>query len=184
MTQEAFRQLGEIGDQDILIVVDHASNHVPPDIDLGIERELLLEHIAWDIGVGAIAEHMAAKGGMAALLQERDAPDAMIDLLRTWRPRLVATLNGQEVKLAKLEGAFVWHKHDEEDELFLCVEGRLRIEMRERSVELEPGELFVVPKGVEHRPVAEPTASVLLFEPAGVRNTGDVEHSEFTALMA
>ena len=68
LTQEAFRQLGEIGDQDILIVVDHASNHVPPDIDLGIDQELLIEHIAWDIGVAAIAERMAEKGGMAALL--------------------------------------------------------------------------------------------------------------------
>jgi len=90
----------------------------------------------------------------------------------TWTPKVIAELNGQEVRLAKLEGAFDWHHHEEEDELFLVVEGRLRIELREGGVELGPGELAVVPRGVEHRPVALPTASVLLFEPASTRNTG------------
>lgn len=98
-----------------------------------------------------------------------------------WRPKLVGTLNGQAVKLAKLEGAFVWHRHENEDELFLVVGGRLRIEFREGSVDLGPGEMLVVPRGVEHRPVAEPEARVLLFEPLGTRNTGDVEDPRFTA---
>lgn len=93
----------------------------------------------------------------------------------TWTPHVVAELNGQLVKLAKLEGAFVWHDHAEEDELFWVTAGRLRIEFRDReAVTLGPGELFVVPRGVEHRPVAEPTAQVVLFEPASTAHTGDV----------
>jgi mannose-6-phosphate isomerase-like protein (cupin superfamily) len=98
-----------------------------------------------------------------------------------WRPRVAAALNGQEVKLVKLEGPFVWHHHEAEDELFLVMEGRLRMEFRDRAVELGPGELIVVPKGVEHRPVAEPTAQVLLFEPADVLNTGNVVDAVYTA---
>ncbi len=90
-----------------------------------------------------------------------------------WHPRIVAALNGQHVKLARLQGAFVWHRHDDEDELFLVVEGGLRIELRDGAVELGPGELAVVPRGVEHRPVADAEAKVLLFEPAGTVNTGD-----------
>ena len=93
----------------------------------------------------------------------------------TWTPHVIAALNGQLVKLAKLEGEFVWHDHAEEDELFLVIEGQLRIELRDGDVTLRPGELYVVPAGVEHRPVAEPTASVLLFEPASTAHTGDVE---------
>ena len=92
----------------------------------------------------------------------------------TWTPHVVAALNGQLVKLAKLDGEFVWHDHAQEDELFLVVEGRLRIEFRDGDVTLGPGELYVVPAGVEHRPVALPTASVLLFEPATTAHTGAV----------
>jgi mannose-6-phosphate isomerase-like protein (cupin superfamily) len=91
-----------------------------------------------------------------------------------WSPRVLAELNGQQVRLAKLEGEFVWHQHEREDELFLVLEGRLRLLLRDREVLLEEGELFVVPRGVEHKPVAEPRASVLLFEPAGTLNTGNV----------
>ena len=98
-----------------------------------------------------------------------------------WRPKVVGVLNGQEVKLVKFEGEFVWHKHEAEDELFLVIRGRFRMEFRDRSVELGPGELLIVPHGVEHRPVAEKEVEVLLFEPAGVRNTGDVEHATLTA---
>ena len=94
----------------------------------------------------------------------------------TWTPHVVAELNGQQVRLAKLEGAFLWHDHEREDELFWVVSGRLRIELRDRDpVELGPGELFVVPRGVEHRPVALPTAQVVLFEPASTAHTGAVE---------
>ena len=100
--------------------------------------------------------------------------DAFASFSETWQPRVAAELNGQHVKLAKLEGAFDWHQHPEADELFWVVEGRLTLRLRDRDIELGPGELFVVPAGVEHQPVvAEGVASVVLFEPAGTRNTGD-----------
>ena len=98
----------------------------------------------------------------------------------TWSPRVVGALNGQLVKLAKLEGAFVWHAHADEDELFLVLEGSLTMQWREangdeHSTELQAGEMFIVPRGVEHNPVAgENGASVLLFEPAATKHTGDV----------
>lgn len=98
-----------------------------------------------------------------------------------WRPKVVGALNGQEVKLVKLFGPFVWHHHDAEDELFLVLEGRLRIEFRDRSITLDPGEFLIVPRGVEHRPVAEAEVSVLLFEPAATRNTGNVLDDHYTA---
>ena len=92
-----------------------------------------------------------------------------------WSPRIVGELNGQHVKLVKFQGEFVWHKHDHEDELFLVVNGRFRMEFRDRHVWLEEGEFLIVPRGVEHRPVAEDEVHVLLFEPAGTLNTGDME---------
>ena len=91
-----------------------------------------------------------------------------------WSPRIVAELNGQHVKLAKVKGAFVWHHHEDEDELFYVLTGRLTIEFRDGSVELGPGECVVVPRGVEHRPVAEEETHILMFEPAGTLNTGNV----------
>jgi len=91
-----------------------------------------------------------------------------------WHPRIVAELNGQQVKVVKLAGPFVWHQHEREDELFLVLRGTLRMEFRDRSVELREGELIVVRRGVEHRPVAEREVEVLLFEPAGTLNTGNV----------
>jgi mannose-6-phosphate isomerase-like protein (cupin superfamily) len=98
-----------------------------------------------------------------------------------WRPKVVGELNGQMVKLVKCRGEFVWHHHDAEDELFLVIRGRLRIEFRDRAIELEPGEFLVVPRGLEHRTVAAQEVEVLLFEPAGVRNTGNVAHETLTA---
>lgn len=98
-----------------------------------------------------------------------------------WRPHIVGELNGQEVKLVRCRGEFVWHHHTTEDELFLVVRGRLRMEFRDQTVELGPGELVIVPRGVEHRPVATEEVELLLFEPAGVRNTGNVEHATLTA---
>ncbi len=92
-----------------------------------------------------------------------------------WQPKIVAELNGQYVKVAKLQGAYVWHAHAEEDEAFLVVVGHLRIELRDGAVELGPGELCVIPRGVEHRPVAEEECHCVLFEPASTRNTGAVE---------
>jgi mannose-6-phosphate isomerase-like protein (cupin superfamily) len=93
-----------------------------------------------------------------------------------WSPRIVGELNGQYVKLAKFKGDFVWHRHDAEDEMFLVVKGRLAIELRDRTVELTEGEFFVVPRGVEHKPVAEEEVHALLFEPAATLNTGNVRN--------
>jgi mannose-6-phosphate isomerase-like protein (cupin superfamily) len=91
-----------------------------------------------------------------------------------WSPKIVAELNDAYVKVVKLEGEFVWHHHDDEDELFWVVSGRLRMELRDGEVVLEPGELLVVPKGVEHRPVAEGETHVVLIEPKTTLNTGNV----------
>jgi mannose-6-phosphate isomerase-like protein (cupin superfamily) len=90
-----------------------------------------------------------------------------------WHPRIVGELNGQHVKLVKFQGEFVWHHHEHEDELFLVVAGRFRMDFRDREVWLEAGEFLIVPHGVEHRPVADDEVSVLLFEPATTVNTGN-----------
>lgn len=103
-----------------------------------------------------------------------DLADAFASFDETWSPKVVAALNGQEVKVAKVEGAFDWHAHEAEDELFHVVKGRLVIEFRDGDVALHEGQMLVVPRGVEHRPVAEDEAWILLFEPAGTLNTGNV----------
>ena len=91
-----------------------------------------------------------------------------------WSPKIVAELNGQQVKLAKLQGEFIWHSHEAEDEMFLVVRGKLKLLFRDGEVELNEGEMLVVPKGVEHKPVAEEEVMVMLFEPASTVNTGEV----------
>jgi mannose-6-phosphate isomerase-like protein (cupin superfamily) len=96
-----------------------------------------------------------------------------------WNPRVVGELNGQHVKLVKFQGEFVWHDHAAEDELFLVVRGSFRMDFRDRSVTLKEGEFIIVPRGVEHRPVAEQEVEVMLFEPAEIKHTGEVE-SELT----
>jgi mannose-6-phosphate isomerase-like protein (cupin superfamily) len=90
-----------------------------------------------------------------------------------YRPRTVGQFNGHDLMVAKLKGPFVWHRHEDTDDLFLVLKGRIRIELRDGNVELGPGELYVVPKGVEHRPVADEEAHILLIEPTGTPNTGD-----------
>lgn len=106
---------------------------------------------------------------------------ALAAVTEPWRPKVVGAVNGQEVKLARFRGEFVWHRHAEGDELFLGVEGTFRVEFRDRVVTLGPGEFVVVPRGVEHRTVADREAAALLVEPAGLRNTGDVVHPRLTA---
>ena len=98
-----------------------------------------------------------------------------------WRPKIVAELNGQELKLVKFQGIFPWHQHQDQDEMFLVWRGSMKIEFRDRLVELAEGELCVVPRLTEHRTSADEEAWVLLFEPAGTRNTGDVVDEQFTA---
>ncbi|MEL6133431.1 MAG: cupin domain-containing protein [Bacteroidota bacterium] len=96
-----------------------------------------------------------------------------------WSPKIIAECNGQDVKLAKLEGEFVWHDHKEEDELFFVIKGVLQIEFRDQMVTLQPGEMIVVPKGVEHKPIAKEEVWVMLFESQSIKHTGDVQ-SEIT----
>lgn len=96
-------------------------------------------------------------------------------------PKIIAELNGQHVKLVKAKGPFVWHHHDHEDELFLVVKGRLEMELRDKTIRLEEGEMLVVPKGVEHKPVANEEVWIVLFEPANTLNTGNVVNEKTVA---
>jgi mannose-6-phosphate isomerase-like protein (cupin superfamily) len=98
-----------------------------------------------------------------------------------WRPKVVGELNGQEIKLVKFQGKFPWHHHAAEDEMFLALRGKFRIEFRDKTVELNEGEFVIVPHGVEHRPVADEEVEVLLFEPAQLLNTGNITDEKFTA---
>ena len=107
---------------------------------------------------------MTEKIDLAAKLALFDEP---------WQPRIVARMNDYKVMVVKVRGEFVWHSHAETDDFFLVLDGRLTIQLRDRDVELGPGELFVVPRGVDHRPVSEEGASVLLIEPEETVNTGD-----------
>jgi len=102
-------------------------------------------------------------------------PEVFADIEEYWSPVIVGALNGQQVKLARVKGEFVWHRHEEADELFLVYRGHLRLELRDGAVELGPGDMYIVPRGVEHRPVAAEEVELLLFEPEGTLNTGDVE---------
>lgn len=90
-----------------------------------------------------------------------------------WEPKIAGELNGQYVKLAKLKGEFVWHQHEIEDEFFMVIKGHLTIKLRDKDIELDEGEFFIIPKGVEHMPVAESEVHVLMFEPKGTVNTGN-----------
>jgi mannose-6-phosphate isomerase-like protein (cupin superfamily) len=95
-----------------------------------------------------------------------------------WNPRIVGELNGQHVKLAKVKGEFVWHFHQNEDELFLVLDGTLRLQLRDGEVILGPGEMYIVPRGVEHRPVAEDEVHLMMFEPASTLNTGNIKNEK------
>lgn len=107
-------------------------------------------------------------------MEKINLADKLAQIGDHWNPRIVGELNGQHVKLVKFRGPFVWHHHDDEDELFLVVRGTFDMHFRDRVVTLRAGEMLIVPRGVAHRPVAEEEVEVLLFEPAGTRNTGNV----------
>lgn len=98
-----------------------------------------------------------------------------------WQPKIVGEVNGMHVKLAKLQGEFVWHHHENEDELFLVVKGRLVIKLRDGDIELNPGEFVIIPRGVEHLPVADEEVHLMLFEPAGTLNTGNIQNERTVA---
>jgi mannose-6-phosphate isomerase-like protein (cupin superfamily) len=89
-----------------------------------------------------------------------------------WNPRIIAELNGQHIKLAKIKGEFVWHSHENEDELFMVLKGDLTIEFRDKKIQLSPGEIVVIPKGIEHKPVTQGEVEIMLFEPVNTVNTG------------
>ena len=114
-------------------------------------------------------------------LQAGDLVAEFAALTERWRPHAVASLNGQELKVVKVQGVFPWHRHADCEEMFLVWRGRFRVEFRDGSIELAAGEFAVVPRGVEHRTAADEEAEVLVFEPGGVVNTGDAPTSEFTA---
>lgn len=99
-----------------------------------------------------------------------------------WSPRIIAEANGQLLKLAKASGEFVWHKHDDDDEVFIVFKGRITIQFRDHNVELGPGEMCVVPKGIEHCPVAEPGTEIMLIEPATTKHTGTVNSEKTVAV--
>ena len=110
-------------------------------------------------------------------MERVNVAEKLASFQETWSPKVIAELNGQLVKVVKTDGEYVWHQHAEEDELFYVVRGRLDIALRDRTIELREGELFVVPRGVEHKPISRGPAEVLLFEPAATRNTGNVDHA-------
>jgi mannose-6-phosphate isomerase-like protein (cupin superfamily) len=109
-------------------------------------------------------------------MEKVNIADKFKKITEYWKPYIAGELNGQLVKLDKLKGEFVWHHHEHEDELFLVVKGRFRMELRDRHIWLEEGEFLVVPRGVEHRPVADEEAWIVLFEPATTLNTGNVQN--------
>ena len=92
-----------------------------------------------------------------------------------WSPKIIGELNGQDVKLAKVKGEFVWHNHKEEDELFFIIKGTLKIEFKDKMVELNAGEMLIIPRGVEHKPIAEEEVWIMLFEPSNTKHTGEIE---------
>jgi mannose-6-phosphate isomerase-like protein (cupin superfamily) len=111
-----------------------------------------------------------------AMLEKINLAEKFSRITEYWKPYIAGELNGQLVKLDKLKGEFVWHHHENEDEMFLVVKGRFRIEFRDKTVWLEEGEFIVVPRGVEHKPVADEEAWIVLFEPASTLNTGNVDN--------
>ena len=119
------------------------------------------------------AQRREARG--AAMNQKINLAEKLATFSEHWSPRTVAQLNDYDVMVVKVQGEFVWHKHDETDDFFLVLKGELDIELRDRTVTLGPGEMFIVPKGVEHRPVAREEVHLLLIEPTGTPNTGDAQ---------
>lgn len=113
---------------------------------------------------------------MKMSMQKVNVIDKFSEITDFWNPRIAGELNGQMIKLVKFKGEFVWHKHDDEDEMFFVVEGEFNMELRDQTIIVKRNEFIVIPRGVEHRPVAPTEVSVMLFEPATTLNTGDKEN--------
>jgi mannose-6-phosphate isomerase-like protein (cupin superfamily) len=172
---------------------EHAEEHGLPTLHRWTDdpicprgQERALEPGPKEIGGDGVGVLTRTLDQVLCLITGQGEGDAIVDKVNIsdklalfhdhWSPRIVGELNGQHVKLIKFQGEFVWHKHDHEDELFLVVKGRFKMEFRDYHVWLEEGEFLIVPRGVEHRPVAEEEVHVLLFEPIGTLNTGDVKN--------
>lgn len=111
-------------------------------------------------------------------MEKTNLEEKLSQFTEYWQPRTVSQFNGHDIMVVKSKGEFVWHSHSNTDDFFLVLKGNLKIELRDRTIELGPGELFIVPKGVEHRPIAEEEVHVLLIEPTGTPNTGDSEAAQ------
>jgi mannose-6-phosphate isomerase-like protein (cupin superfamily) len=109
-------------------------------------------------------------------MEKINIPQKLSRIHDHWNPRIAGELNGQHVKLVKFKGEFVWHKHDDEDEMFYVLKGEFKMELRDQTILLKENEFLIVPRGVEHRPVAENEVSVMLFEPTSTLNTGDTQN--------
>jgi mannose-6-phosphate isomerase-like protein (cupin superfamily) len=118
-------------------------------------------------------------GAMEVIMEKVSLDQKFALFSEQWKPKIVGELNGQHVKLGKIEGSFVWHQHESEDELFLVVKGSMRLEFQDSTVDVDEGEFIIVPRCVQHRPVADEECHILLFEPASTLNTGNVK-DEFT----
>ena len=116
-------------------------------------------------------------------MQKVNLTEKLSQFSQHWSPHIVGELNGQQVKLVKFQGEFVWHHHEKEDELFFVVQGKLRLKLRDRDLVLGPGEFAIIPRGVEHLPVAEEETHVLLFEPKSTLNTGNVRNDRTVATL-
>ena len=114
-------------------------------------------------------------------MEKINLKDKLAKFSEHWTPKIIAEMNDYQFKLVKIKGEFVWHNHSDTDEVFIVIEGSMKIEFKDEVVELNEGEMYVVPKGVEHKPFAEDECKVLLVEPRGIVNTGDVE-GELTAV--
>jgi len=116
-------------------------------------------------------------------LKRVDIAESFARFKEQWSPKIVGELNGQMVKLVRFQGEFVWHQHEHEDEMFLVIAGEFRMELRDGNIDLKPGQFLIVPRGIEHRPVADEEAHVLLFEPASTLNTGNVQNERTVAQL-
>lgn len=114
------------------------------------------------------------------MLEKVNLADAFTRFSDTWSPKIAGDVNQMQIKVAKFDGAFTWHHHENEDELFLVIDGALHIELEDGTIELGPGEFVIIPRGVEHRPVAQPAANVVLFENATTVNTGSADNDDRT----
>jgi len=116
-------------------------------------------------------------------MQKVDLKEKLSLFNEYWQPKIVGELNGQYVKLAKLKGEFLWHSHENEDEMFMVIKGNLTIKLKSQDIALEDGQFFIIPRGVEHLPVAEEEVHVMLFEPQSVLNTGDKKNERTVEIL-